>query len=219
MDRRGEVEFAAVLGDVRRSRAFPDQRDLLDTVFAALQWANAMVPAVQPLHPTQGDGFQGAYTTVAGAFHATLLLRLYLWSKCELRFGIGWGTILRPQQGEAGQSGTAWWEARAAIDDVMGLEKGPKAYPVGIRALFRGGDSQTAALANAYLVCRDEIVRRFDAKDARIVIGLFDDESQVQLAQALGITQSSVSARQRRNGLLALYRAHQQFRLALSEPA
>ena len=214
-----EPELAALLGDVRRSRAFSNQRDLLDTVFAALQWANSRVPAAQPLEPTQGDGFQGAYATVAGALHATLLLRLYLWNKCDLRFGIGWGSISRPAAGDAGQSGTAWWEARSAIDEVMALESGPKSFPTGIRTLFRGGERQTAALANAYLICRDDIVRRFDAKDARITLGLFLDENQSQLASALGVTQSSISARQRRNGPLALFRAHQELRLALGEAA
>jgi hypothetical protein len=203
--------FAAVIGDVVASRAAPDQGELLDAVAAALEWANQRIPAAQPLQPTVGDELQGVYRDLPSALLVTLLLRLRLWEKCQLRFGVGWGEITRPTRAEAGQSGSAWWGARQAIEHVAAIETGRKGFPDGIRTFFAGGESDMRSAVNAFLICRDQILSRMDAKDARIAMALFEGESQSTVARELAITQSTVSARQRRNGPSALYRAHLTF--------
>jgi hypothetical protein len=205
--------FVAVIGDVIGSRSAPDQTELLDAVAEALEWANRQVPAAQPLRPTVGDEFQGAFAALPSALLATLLLRLRLWERCEVRFGVGRGEITRSARPEAGQSGSAWWNARLAIDHVVSIESGRKGFPDGIRTSLVGGQPDMTAAVNAFLVSRDQILARMDAKDARIALALFTNETQSVVARDLGITQSTVSMRQRRNGPSALYRAH----LALEE--
>jgi hypothetical protein len=214
-------ELATVIGDVVRSRARPDQRQLLDDLTAALEWLAEIVPASQPLRPSVGDEFQGAYASIPQALLATLLLRLRLQQRIDVRFGIGWGTVtvLDPARMPAGQSGTAWWAAREAIEQVARVEGGAKGWPQGMRTWFAGGEDAMRAMVNAHLVCRDHILWRMDAVDARIALALFLGTNQVELERELGIKQPTISRRQRRRGPSALYRAQESLQAMIAAAA
>ncbi|HEV8632556.1 MAG TPA: SatD family protein [Thermoanaerobaculia bacterium] len=207
-------ELATVIGDVVRSRELPDQRRLLEDLAAALDWLAGIVPASQPLRPSVGDEFQGAYASLSQALLATLLLRLRLQERIDVRFGVGWGTVtvLDPSRVPAGQSGTAWWSAREAIEHVGRVDAGAKGWPEGLRTWFAGGDEALRGVVNAHLVCRDHILWRMDAIDARIALAMFLGTNQVEMERELGIKQPTISRRQRRRGPSALYRAQESLR-------
>ena len=124
------------------------------------------------------------------------------------------GAIGRARSARApfGQDGPAWWAARAAIDRV---EKG-RARPRGSEGL-RGPRSPDAAdpgrdgasedLVNALLMCRDELVSRMDARDARLVLAWFEGRKQADVGAAEGISPSAVSQRFARNGAYAIREA------------
>jgi hypothetical protein len=211
--------LATLIGDVVGSRRHRDQRKLLSQLVEALAWVNKVVPALQPLAPSIGDEFQGAYASLDSALLASLLLQLHTKGFLELRFGLGWGDIavLDPKTVPAGQSGTAWWAAREAIDHVA--HPGTKGWPEGMRSWFIGGADSLRGPLNAYLLCRDQVLWRMDRKDARITIGLFLGENQVDMVRELGIEQSTISQRQRRRGPSALYRAHMALRTGLAGAA
>lgn len=219
---KADSYYAVLIGDVVGSRRDPDQRGLLKTIRETLDWTNARLDAAQPLRPTIGDEFQGAYRRLDEALEASLLVALKLKGHHDVRFGIAWGLIepFELATAPAGQSGAAWWAARKAIQDIDDRTKG---WPAGLRTRFSSAsDQQNGAgrtlegLLSAFLICRDQIVSRMDDKDARIALGLFAGQKQEEMALELGIGQSTISARQRTKGPSALYQAHQQLSQAMT---
>lgn len=88
------------------------------------------------------------------------------------------------------------------------IQAGAKGWPATLGTLLRGDDPEIESLANAFLICRDQILHRLDGKDARITLALFQGEPQDAVGRELGIGQPTVSSRQRSNGPSALVRAH-----------
>ena len=212
----------AVVGDVVGSRDFPDQTRLLTFLQAALERVNGFVEAVQPLRPTVGDEFQGAYATLALALRATLVLRLELFADTSLddapdvRLGIGSGdiTIVPDSSSPFAQSGSAWWHARQALDHVEGHHKSAM-WPRSLRTWLRS-ERHRDDVVNAFLICRDELLAGMDARDHRLTLGLFRGEKQNDMAKELGISQPAVAKRQKQNGVQALYRAQLSLEEALT---
>jgi hypothetical protein len=201
---------AALVGDLVRSREHSDQRELFAAFAAALEATNAEVRGCQPLAATVGDECQGVYGSVREALAAALFVRLRLLGTSEVRFGVGWGEITTydPERAPAGQSGTAWWNARKALDEVKSIESG-RSWPRHVRTWIVGLEEPSLGLARAFLITRDALVAGMDERDARIALGLFRDERQAEIADAIGITQPSVARRAADNGPAALYRAQQ----------
>lgn len=201
----------AVIGDLVGSRAQPDrtaaQRDLVDT----LSRVNDMVEAVQPLEPTIGDECQGAYADVPAALRATLLVRLMLSAPLDCRFGIGAGTFETVGRSEYGlmQDGPAWWAARAAIVEGESREvrkqRSLRTWYVVDDAVPQGSrELPEAAMTNAYLSTRDQIIGGMNDRSRRLLLGLLDGRTQVELARTEDITQSAVSQNLQRSGAYAI---------------
>jgi hypothetical protein len=204
----------AVIVDISRSRTHSDRRALQNDVVAALDTVNDLVPALQPLGPTVGDEFQGAFATLPDALRATLLVRLHLPEGVELRFGIGSGELQTVGAGSAGsiQDGSAWWSARAAIGTAREHEYSRLGF---VRTWFAAGESTehgppealgvpAAHLVNAYLLCRDQIIGGMQPRARRLLLGQLLERTQAQLAREEGISQSAVSQSLGRSGATAL---------------
>lgn len=203
------MEVAALIGDVvaSRSRAsghlFSDLAGVLDAV-------NGAVPASTPLQLTVGDEFQAVYATVSGAVAATWELAVRLRAAgegIEARAGIGWGAIVAPEGVEgvtpfAGQAGSGWWNARTALDRVE--DRARRGRPSSLRTAVEG--SEDDPLWNAFLLCRDELLGRLDARDAEIALATLAGSPQAHIAAALEISQPAVS--KRLQSLYGLVMAH-----------
>jgi hypothetical protein len=197
----------AVIGDLVGSRRSPSRRGMQEQLVAALAIANEATPSVQALAPTIGDEFQGVYADVGSALRAALVVRLALPADVDCRCGIGVGTLEFVGSSEYGrtQDGPAWWAARDAIVEAKRRESGQYKR---LRSWFAvhetGGGDLDAGLVNAFLLCRDELVSRLDARQRRLVLGVLRGNSQKDLAAAEGISPSAVSQSLHRAGAFAL---------------
>lgn len=207
-----------IVGDIIKSRSYVDQKKLFNSIAEGLSWLNEHVKPNQPAQLMTGDEFQVSYNDVASALMASTLLSLRLVGTCRLRMGIGAGTIIADDRHyPSAQSGTAWWRAREAINEVAEAQT-RKGWPATLTTNFIGEGTAEDGYINAFLICRDQILNRLDFKDARITLALFMKETQSKVAAELGIKQSTVSSRQRANGPSALLRAHNSLSNHLENP-
>ncbi|GAA1928818.1 SatD family protein [Nocardioides lentus] len=208
---------AVVIADLVSSRAAVDRRLLHERVVAVLGGADRL-GALSPLRVTVGDEFQGAFAGVGQALHATLWLRLMLLTGepgVDVRFGVGWGEVTEVDAAGGIEDGPAWWAARDAIVAVEaeaargGLRHRRTAYRADPQAAVPGPDP---ALVEALLVCRDQVAGPMSVRSARLLLGLLEGRTQLELAESEGISASAVSQRVRGDGLAALLAAEQLLR-------
>ncbi|MGH3474328.1 MAG: SatD family protein [Aeromicrobium sp.] len=200
----------ALIGDLVGSRRSTSRTEVQQHLVAALAIANETTTAIQPLAPTIGDEFQGVYAEVGSALRASLVVRLALPADVDCRCGIGVGTLEIVGTSEYGhtQDGPAWWAARDAIVEAKRRESGQHKQ---LRSWFAaherpdaGGGVLDADLVNGFLLCRDELVSRLDARQRRLVLGVLRGTSQKELAASEGISPSAVSQSLRRAGAFAI---------------
>ena len=198
----------ALIGDLVGSRRSASRSEVQQQLVDALAVANEATAPVQALAPTIGDEFQGVYADVGSALRASLVVRLALPADVDCRCGIGVGTLEIVGTSEYGhtQDGPAWWAARDAIVEAKRRETGQTKR---LRSWFMAdeGGGMDAGLVNAFLLCRDEIVSRFDARQRRLVLGVLLGTSQKDLAEAEGISPSAVSQSLQRAGAFPLLTA------------
>jgi hypothetical protein len=204
------ISQVALIGDLVGSRRSTSRTQVQQHLVDALAIANDTTTAVQGLAPTIGDEFQGVYADVGSALRASLVVRLALPADVDYRCGIGVGTLEIVGTSEYGhtQDGPAWWAARDAIVEAKRRESGQNKR---LRSWFAvhepvsgvGGDLD-AGLVNAFLLCRDELVSRLDARQRRLVLGVLRGTSQKQLAETEGISPSAVSQSLKRAGAPAI---------------
>jgi hypothetical protein len=180
----------AVIGDVVGSRGLADRGAAQRRIAAVLAEVSGLVPGVQPLEPTVGDEFQGAYADLGQATRAALLVRLGLLPEVDVRCGIGAGetTVYDASRRPLLQDGPAWWAAREALDHLAAPRRS------GVRTWVVGpGAPDDLALANAHLLCRDALVDRLSERGWRMLRLSLLGETQQAIADAEGISKSAVS--------------------------
>lgn len=187
----------ALIGDLVGSRTSPSRSRLQAALLDALERANRLVPGRQSLAATIGDEFQGVFDSPGSALRAGLAVRLALPVEADARVGIAHGRyeIVGATDYGLAQDGPAWWDARAAIDEVKRRER----RQPGQRTWVHDG-----GVMNAYAMTRDHIVSGFDGRQRRLVIGLMEGRSQRELAVAEGVSASAVSQSLRRSGARAV---------------
>lgn len=188
-----------VIADIVGSRRLPDRghaQRLLEETIARVDEEHPL--SDRRLTPTVGDELQGVYPGLEAALGSLLLLQLALPDEIRCRFGVGLGDVAPVPSGHAELTdGPGWWAARAAIDRVHALQQ--RAAP-GARTWVNVADGvdnadmrSSAALANAYLLSRDQLVGAMSERTRRLVYGRCLGRTQRALAEAEGITQSAVS--------------------------
>lgn len=216
------MQLVTLIGDLVGSRGVADRTGVQAGLLRALAEVNAQVPARQPLEPTVGDEFQGAYDDLGGALHAALLVRLRLLPLVDTRYGVGIGAVTVFAAGRAplSQDGPGWWAARDAIEQLHARE-GRRASARGIRTWCvdrsEASDQRptVAAMVNALLLCRDETVGAMSPRARRLLLGWLEGRTQQELAAQEGISQSAVSQALTRSGAYAVRDAHEVLRGAL----
>lgn len=190
--------------DVVGSRSVEDRRTIQAEIHAAFAAASRSVEPVRPLWATVGDEFQIVFRTPADAVASTTLVRLIL-DTADVRVGLGFGEVRDIESGATGpiQDGSAWVYAREAIteghrrEDQLGF----------VRSWFRSADGDLDAVTNAALLGRDHIITRMKTRERRIAAASLSGATQVEIAAALGVSQSAVSQSLRRSGGGALLAA------------
>lgn len=190
-----------MLVDVVESRS-SDRGALHTAILDAVEATNAAVTSTHPLRPTVGDELQGVYPTLGAALAATYRLRLEMAPRWEVRFGIGGGEVLIVDAARGIQDGSAWWNAREAIDWVKehSQRKGHESARTAIR------DVRPAATPSA-----DALSRLVDAHLARLrdgaigtLLGMLKGLDNAAIAAAEGISESANSQRVLNNDLRPL---------------
>jgi hypothetical protein len=176
----------ALIGDLVASRRLGDRAAAQTRVVSVLREVDEGGNGLQPLEPTVGDEFQGAFRTLGAATRAALLVRLGLLPVVDVRCGIGFGdtTVFDGSRRPLLQDGPAWWAAREALEWMEPRRRS------GVRTWYVGPD---APLANAHLLCRDALVERLGERGWRMLRLSLHGRSQQEIAAAEGITKSAVS--------------------------
>jgi hypothetical protein len=196
----------ALIGDLVGSRRSASRSEVQQRLVDALAMTNEMTPSVQKLAPTIADEFQGVYDDVGSALRASLVVRLALPADVDCRCGIGVGTLEFVGTAEYGhtQDGPAWWAARDAIVEAKRRESGQNKRLRSWIVVPETEGGVDVGLVNAFLLCRDELVSRLDARQRRLVLGVLRGTSQKDIAAGEGISPSAVSQSLQRAGAFAI---------------
>lgn len=202
----------ALIVDIVNSRQLKDRVGAQRSIRSVFDDASRKYPPLRPLWPTVGDEFQAVFKTLRDALLTTTLVRLALPEHIDCRFGVGRGetTDVDPSAPVAIQDGSAWWNAREAIELAHAREHRYEPY---LRSWVVSSDlkeSETVALANSFLLLRDSLISSMRPRDRRLTLGGLLGSSQSDLAQREGISQSAVSQSLRRSGGTALLAAQQE---------
>ncbi|WP_430593115.1 SatD family protein [Humidisolicoccus flavus] len=204
----------AVIVDIVRSRDASDRAAAQRAVHEAFDAAAETIPTVRPLWSTAGDEFQVVLPSVAAATLTTTLVQFLLPAGVRCRFGVGLGEIHYVESNAARvvQDGSAWWSARAAIEEAHHRES--KAQPflrtwlVAANEEFDSGMSAAdVTMANAFFLLRDHMIAKMGERERRITGRAMQSVPQVEIAAHEQISQSAVSQSLRRSGGSALIAA------------
>lgn len=195
------LPVVALLVDIVASRTA--QRDALHAdVLRAVAGVNAAVEPLHELRPTVGDELQGVYPSLGAALTAGFSLRLALAPRWDARCGLGGGQVVVVDEARGIQDGSAWWQAREAIDWVKGQAAKP-GYEA-VRTAVR--DERATATPSA-----DAVSRLIDAHLGRLrpgalstLRGMLDGLDNAEIAEREGISESANSQRVRNNDLRPL---------------
>lgn len=210
-------DFVAVVLDVVGSRARPDPTVLLAGVARRSEQVLVAEGSAVSAGATVGDEVQALYRDVGAAVLDVARLRLSLLLEppagsgpagpVELRAGFGVGQLdtasSEPDATAPGQSGTAWWHARSAIEVV---DRPRNAWP--LRRWWVEGDDDVRAL-QATLLALDTLLAGFDDADRTAAVALLDGAAAGDVATRLGVTASTVSARLHGHGVYGVVRTLQ----------
>ncbi|QIG38075.1 hypothetical protein G5T42_00055 [Microbacterium sp. 4R-513] len=188
----------ATIADIVGSRRLVDRADaqrMLDTTIEEIE--KELPLALEPLRPTVGDELQGVYATLDHALASLLLLQLALPDDVGCRFGLGIGPVETFDSASGRlQDGPGWWAARAAIETVHAKQQ--RAAPSARTWVVASPDEDAgvhtaAALANSYLLARDQLVGTMNERARRLTLGRCLGRTQRDLARQEAITQPAVS--------------------------
>lgn len=198
------VGVATVL-DVVASREHEDQAALLRGLADRARHVLVHQGAARSVGPSVGDELQAVHEQLGPAVHDVGRLRLSLLvdppsdRPVEIRAGLGVGQLIGDDDAAApGQSGSAWWRAREAIDRAARQRNG---WPP-IRWWAVGGD----AAMPATLTALDTLLARLDGDDRRAALGLLEGRPATAIAADLGVVPSTLSARLHGHGVYGLVR-------------
>jgi hypothetical protein len=197
-------QAVALIADIVRSRNLIDRVGAHDDIMSAFRAAHATFRVEWDIWATAGDEFQAVYPSVAAMLAVTALVRLKLPPTVDCRFGVGQGEVLeidRRPDGAPIQDGSAWWQARAAIERAHKQEDHGHPY---LRTWFVANGHDEEGLVNAYLHQRDFTISRMKARERRVAAGMLQGRPQSRIATDEGITQPAVSQMLQRSGATAL---------------
>lgn len=186
----------AVIADIVGSRRLADRGAAQRAIAAAVDRVQLdLAIASAPLSAVVGDELQGEYERLPDALASLLLLRLALPDGVDCRFGVGVGEVRPVVVGDREiPEGPAWWAARAAIEHVESLEQ--RTAPMARTWIVGEPDAvgpETLALANAYVLSRDQLVSAMTERTRRLTYGRCLGRSQRELASSEEISQPAVS--------------------------
>ena len=196
-------QAVGIIADIVGSRDLTDRTAAQGAIMNAFEQAEASVATIRQAWATVGDEFQLIAATWQDALRITLRVQVFLPEDLRLRFGIGVGQINTVDDGPTGpiQDGTAWWNARQAIERI---EEQQQQRRDEILTGFHAEDSELTNAVATQLVMRDHIVARMKARERRLLAALLTGATQQDAARAEKVSQAAVSQALHRSGAMAL---------------
>lgn len=192
---------AAIIIDIVGSRTMENRAVAQDGITEAFQRSLKSIDPIMPVAATVGDEFQGLFASVNDALVVTARASLLLPEGVDVRCGIGEGeaTTITTSDGMRLQDGTAWWNAREAIEEAH------RRQDTGHRSARTWYVGQgPASYINSHLIIRDHIIFRMRNRERRLAAALLLGATQVEMADTEKISQSAVSQTLHRSGAIAL---------------
>lgn len=195
-------QAVGIIADIVGSRDLTDRTAAQGAIMNAFEQAEASVATIRQAWATVGDEFQLIAATWQDALRITMRVQLFLPEDLRLRFGIGVGQINTVDDGPTGpiQDGTAWWNARQAIETIEEQQQRREEILTG----FLAEDSELTTAVTTQLVMRDHIVARMKARERRLLAALLTGATQQDAARAEKVSQAAVSQALHRSGAMAL---------------
>lgn len=195
-------QTVGIIADIVGSRDLTDRTAAQGAIMNAFEQAEASVATIRQAWATVGDEFQLIAATWQDALRITLRVQVFLPEDLRLRFGIGVGQINTVDDGPTGpiQDGTAWWNARQAIETIEEQQQRREEILTG----FLAEDSELTTAVTTQLVMRDHIVARMKARERRLLAALLTGATQQDAARAEKVSQAAVSQALHRSGAMAL---------------
>jgi hypothetical protein len=194
----------AVILDIVGSRGISDRADAHRRVLEAFDETAVRWHPIRSAYATAGDEYQAIYSSLADAVAAVTVAALLLGDNPGLRCGIGRGEIVDVDPGTALTDGSAWWNARAAIDEAKARQTSGEPD---VRSWFVDEGAPDAPAVASFLRLRDHIIARMKARERRVAALHLIGVSQGEIARAEAISQPAVSQNLRRSGASALSEA------------
>ena len=196
------MQAVGIIADIVDSREMADRSAGQRAITDAFAEAETAVSPIRPAWATVGDEFQVIVATWQDSLRLTLRMQALLPDGIQLRYGIGAGQINTIEQGESGpiQDGTAWLNARAAIDEVEARQQRRDDVMSG----FCSDDVDLATAVSAQLMVRDHVLGRMKARERRLLSALLFGATQQEAARNERISQAAVSQTLHRSGAMAL---------------
>jgi DNA-binding CsgD family transcriptional regulator len=197
-------ERIAVIVDIVGSRALSDRAAAHQRVLDVFAQTERRWSPLRGLYATAGDEYQAVYSTLPDALAAVTAATLLLGGGPDLRCGIGRGEIVDVDAAAGISDGSAWWNARAAIDEAKARQSGGEPD---VRAWFTDPDGEDAPAVAAFLRMRDHVLARMKTRERRIAGLSLMGASQAEIARAEAISQPAISQNLRRSGASAVSEA------------
>lgn len=196
------IQAVGIIADIVDSREMADRSASQRAITDAFAQAETAVSPIRSAWATVGDEFQVIVATWQDSLRLTLRMQALLPDGIQLRYGIGTGQINTIEQGESGpiQDGTAWLNARVAIDEVAERQQRRDEMMSG----FCSDDIDLATAVRAQLMVRDHVLGRMKARERRLLSALLFGATQQEAARNERISQAAVSQTLHRSGAMAL---------------
>ena len=143
-----------------------------------------------------------ASTPLGAALTASILLRLELAPRWDVRFGVGGGEVRTVDKELNIQDGSGWWLARDAIDWVR--EQATKKGHESARTAIRDERPQATPVADALVRLVDAHLGRLREGAVGTLRGILQGLDNAEIAKAEGISESANSQRVLNNDLRPL---------------
>lgn len=198
------MTHVAVILDIVGSRALPDRSDAHRRILETFAQVNGRWAPEREAYATAGDEYQAVYATLPDAVGAVTAAALLLGGEPDLRCGLGRGEMVDVDAESGITDGSAWWNARAAIDEAKGRQSGGEPD---VRAWFADPGSADEAAVVAFLRMRDHVLARMKSRERRVAGLALMGASQAEIARAESVSQPAISQNLRRSGASALSEA------------
>lgn len=188
--------YIAIIGDIKKSKQINDRRTVQMELISILSEINQRYSddLASRFMITLGDEFQGLLNHGDNIMNIIYEIESKMYP-VEIRFGIGVGEITTDIDAEfpLGADGPAYYNARYAIELLKSSEKRNKVAKSNILIRLNEENEVSENMLNTILSLLTVIKNKWSDRQREVVNDYISHrDSQVKVANRLGITQSSV---------------------------